>query len=139
LKPKAFSSGELQSNSAIVLQNLKRISGDIEATSLHLENLSSTIQVSQAALEEKEGRRVALQREIEKQLRDVEAWQKLSEQQRELFVQAAREAMRRKSFLEAAAVVGGGLALNLAASVVWAFMGSPGKSQLVEFFEWFIR
>ena len=139
MKPRGFNSDDLQSDSLNILKNLKRIQSDIEATSIHLQNLSTTIQTSQTEIEGKEKRRVALQKEIEKQLRDVDAWQRLSEDQKELFVQAAREAMRRKSFFETAAIVGGGLALNIAASLIWAFMGSPGKGQLVNFFEHLIR
>lgn len=40
---------------------------------------------------------------------------------------------------EMAAIVGGGIGLNIAASLVWTLMGSPGKPQLVELSEWIVR
>jgi preprotein translocase subunit SecF len=139
LRPRELKTVDFPAESAVVLANLKRIQEDLTAAELHMRGLSSGIEVTQRDIEDKEKRRVALQKEIDKQLRDVEAWQKLSQEQKDLFVQTAKEAMRRKSFLEAAAIVGGGLALNLAASLVWALLGAPGKEELSNFFDGLFR
>ena len=134
LKPKVLGPDDLQGQSAVVLGNLTRIQGEIAETGIHLQHLSTTIQTSQAEIAEKEERRFSLQKEIDRHLADVEAWQALSAEQRELFVGAASEAMRRRTFCQMVAVVGGGLALNVAAAFIWALLGSPGKDQLIEYF-----
>lgn len=124
---------DVSTSSTTVLETLERIQQDLAAADIHLRSLSSTIEVSQQELTEKEQRKRALQDDIEKHLHEVEAWQELSTEHKDLFVQAAREAMRQRSLFEATAVVAGGIVINLIACIIWVLIGSPGRNEIIEF------
>jgi predicted transcriptional regulator len=109
----------------------------IDDVRLHIEQLATEIHTRQVELEEGERLRLSLREEIEQKLSEVEAWQSLSEQQKKLFVNAAKEAIDRRTSLQMIAVVLSSIALNLAASVLWSLMGSPGAQQLRSMFESF--
>ncbi len=133
LQPVTLKATDATGQSGTVLATLTRVQDDLAAADVHLQSLASSIQTFQREITDKESKKRSLQAEIERQLREVEAWRQLSAEQKEVFVQAARQAMRQRSFLEVAAVVAGGLILNILASLVWVLIGSPGTDEVWSF------
>lgn len=129
------STAGISQHSGHLVGALQEMQNQIDAAKSHIEQLASEIYTRQIELEENEKLRTTLRADIEKKLSEVEAWKALTEQQKELFVQAAKEAISRRTSFQMLGVVLGSIALNLAASAIWALMGSPGEQQFLRMIE----
>ena len=101
----------------------------------HIEQLATEIQLKQVELEEKDKIKKSLHDEIENRLQEVKEWRNLSQKQKSLLIEAAQHALSRTSFFRVFGFVMSTVALNIAATVIWTLLGSPGTERLIELYE----
>jgi hypothetical protein len=103
----------------------------------HIERIVDEIQVQKAELEEKTKFSSELDAELNSKLEQYDSWKYLTEEQKNLVINAAREALSRRSVLNMFVVALVTVFLNLAATIVWTLAGSPGKQELLDLFSRF--
>lgn len=118
-----------------VLRSLQRMQQEVGSAKRHLAGIAAELSSRQSELKASELLRTTLQEEIDGKLKEVEAWRALSEQQKTLFIQAARRAMRKYSIPQLLLIILGTIALNLVASWIWALLGAPGHQELLKNFD----
>ncbi|TGT40255.1 hypothetical protein [Mesorhizobium sp. M8A.F.Ca.ET.165.01.1.1] len=120
-----------------VADALQKIQLEVANAKSHIEQLAREVVTRQAEIEEGNRVKDALIKEIDEKHKEGEEWQKLTEYQKELVIDVAKDAFSKKSSLQLMSVIIGSIALNLTANVVWALMGQPGGEKLIGVFEGF--
>jgi ABC-type multidrug transport system fused ATPase/permease subunit len=120
-----------------VLEALRKTTQQVESARVHLESLAADVQARQVEVEESERLHENLRKEIEHKLKEVDAWRALTEDQKSVFIGAAREALQKTSTVRIATVALWSVALNIVASAAWSLMGSPGQTELQQLFQKF--
>lgn len=114
--------------------NLTNMQAQIADAHQHIERIVNEIQVQKSELEEKTKFSKELDTEINKKLEQYDTWKNLTEEQKKLVINAASEALARRSVLNMVIVALVTIFLNLAATIVWTLAGSPGKQDLIDLF-----
>jgi hypothetical protein len=100
-----------------------------------VERLALEVEARQIELEASEKARSSLVAEIDAKLAELNEWRALNENQKNLVLGAAREALNRRSTFQMSTVVLGSILINLLANVIWAMLGQPGGDELRQLFQ----
>jgi hypothetical protein len=115
--------------------SLKRMQSEIAQVTGHVERLALEVEARQIELEASEKARSSLVAEIDAKLAELNEWKALNENQKNLVLGAAREALNRRSTFQMSTVVLGSILINLLANVIWAMLGQPGGDELRQLFQ----
>lgn len=104
----------------------------------HLERLSAIIKAKEDELGGIKMDADALKKYIEQKLPEAEGLRDLTQAQRNIIseeaAQAASKALRHKTTLDRVSFVVANVVLNLAATVIWTLLGSPGQENFLGWF-----
>jgi len=120
--------------SEALMSELSAMQKQFQAANAKVAELVAELETSSAELNQATSVKESLTREIDTKLKEVENWQKLSEEQKQLFIATVGQALRRRTILGVSGVVIGSIALNLAATLIWELMGAPGRDALLLWF-----
>lgn len=115
-------------------QALKRavlLEQELAAMKSDLDALSNDFRARRIELAQNDALAASLQTSINSKLKEYDTWRKLGDQEKKIFVDAAREAVRRRTLpqLIGAAILA--IAINIVATVIWTLVGSPGREDLL--------
>ena len=117
-----------------LLDNLQKMQNQINEAKKHIEFLATEALVKQNEVEEKGKLTESLDKQIGNKLEEYKEWEKLSENQKHLVLQAAKEAISLSTIKQQISFAAFTIILNLMATIVWVLVGSPGKETILEFF-----
>jgi TolA-binding protein len=121
----------LSERSSQLLDNLKDIETQIEQARQHIELMATEIEARQVEVEEKTRMTRTLDEEIDAKLEQYEHWRSMNHEQKQLVIDAARQALSRRSAAQAFSTVLASIILNLVATLIWTLAGSPGRLELI--------
>jgi hypothetical protein len=131
LYTKASKPVEFLQESTSVIERLTAAQQQIQEASGYFQKLATELQTTRLEVDAQQKQKQSLRAEIDQNLSEADAWQKLNEQQKTLVINAARDAINRKTVFQGASFVIVSIVLNLAATIIWALVGSPGRDQML--------
>lgn len=120
------------SNSQDALSSLKDMQARLSSIQSHIEELAVEIENRKIEVDEKQKLTQSLDEDINKKLKESEEWKTLSESQKQLVINAAAEALNKKSVSQNISIVMGSILLNLVATLIWTLLGNPGRKELMD-------
>lgn len=105
----------------------------------HIEELTVEIENRIIEVDEKQKLTQSLDEDINKKLKESEEWQNLSDSQKQLVINAAAEAINKKSISQNISFAVGAILLNLVATLIWTLFGNPGRKELADTLMTFLK
>lgn len=136
----ATASSPLQQTTQSILNELEATATTLGTSRANIQHVVDLVSAKARELEEKEVKSRALAEAIARKAEEAAAYDTLNDQQKDLLAAVVKKAQQR-SGLVTAGIILGSLSVNLAATVIWVLVGSPGREKLLQplqpILEWF--
>ncbi|EGQ8983014.1 hypothetical protein RV040_001435 [Vibrio alginolyticus] len=123
--------------SSQLLEEINSMAEQLKTAHARVQQLAGEVELTQAELTRKQDFGESLDREIDSKLKEAEEWNNLTDEQKKLLVQSVGEAVSNKSVSRIVVAIVGSIVLNIAATLIWTLLGSPGKDDLLVWFSKF--
>lgn len=120
--------------SSQLLEEINNMAEQIKAAHARVQQLAGEVELTQAELTRKQSFGESLDREIDSKLKEAKEWNNLTDEQKKLLVESVGEAVSSTSVSRIAVAIIGSIVLNIAATLIWTLLGSPGKDELLAWF-----
>lgn len=117
--------------SSQLLEEINSMAEQLKAAHARVQQLAGEVELMQAELSRKQTFGESLDREIDSKLKEAKEWNNLTDEQKRLLVESVGEALSNKSVSRTAITIIGSIVLNIAATLIWTLLGSPGKNELL--------
>jgi len=133
------SNSNFTSSTQNALSSLKDMQTRLSSIQSHIEELTVEIENRIIEVDEKQKLTQSLDEDINKKLKESEEWQNLSDSQKQLVINAAAEAINKKSISQNISFAVGAILLNLVATLIWTLFGNPGRKELADTLMTFLK
>ncbi|GBL02584.1 hypothetical protein [Vibrio harveyi] len=120
--------------SSQLLEEINSMADQLKTAHARVQQLAGEVELTQAELNRKQSFGESLDREIDSKLKEAEEWNSLTDVQKKLLVQSVGEVVSNKSVSRIVVAIVGSIVLNIAATLIWTLLGSPGKAELLTWF-----